>query len=214
MMMFSKSNIKSYALKKDNFISISLEVTQTPTKTIKKEVVDTQEVAELIEEVKEVDIGDLFSDIWTKDIKVKKKEIKKVDNKRLELIRKKIKTSKKNEARAVEKTINNSEATLRDTVSKKSSSADEVNEYLARIQGIVYKYFKPPANSEGHTVKAVIELNAIGKVQDFRILNYSSNQALNDECDKIKSRLLGALFPINPLGKSSKTIVNITSDKN
>lgn len=214
IMMFSASKTNTYALKKDNFISISLEVIPIPTKTVKKEVIAPKEVPQVVEEVKEVDIGDLFSDVWAKDIKVKKKEIKKVDNKRLELIRKKIKTSKESEAKPKEININNSEATLKDTMSKKSSSANEVNEYLAKIQAIVYKYFKPPANSEGHTVKAIIELSAIGKVQDFRILTYSSNQALNQECDKIKSRLLGALFPINPDAKSSKTIVNITSDKN
>ena len=213
-MMFSASKITTYALNKDNFISVSLEVVKMPTKKVTKEVIAVKEKPQVLQEVKEVDIGDLFSDVWTKDIKVKKKEIKKVDTKRLELIQKKLKTSEKNVVKPVEENINNSEATITDTQSQKSSSADEVNEYLAKIQAIVYKYFKPPANSEGHTVKAIIELSAIGKVQDFRILTYSSNQALNQECDKIKSRLIGALFPKNPEGISSKTIVNITSDTN
>ena len=185
-----------------------------PTKTIKKEVVVQKEEVEVVQEVKEVDIGNLFSDVWTKDIKIEKKKIKKVDNKRLELIQKKIKKSENNTLESKEKAINNDEALVIDSQSKKSSSADEVNEYLAKIQAIVYKYFKPPENSEGHTVKAMIELSAIGKVQDFRILTYSSNTALNEECKKIKSRLLGILFPRNPEGKSSNTIVNITSDKN
>ena len=213
-MMFSASKITTYALNKDNFISVSLEVVKMPTKKVTKEVIAVKEKPQVLQEVKEVDIGDLFSDVWTKDIKVKKKEIKKVDTKRLELIQKKLKTSEKNVVKPVEENINNSEATITDTQSQKSSSADEVNEYLAKIQAIVYKYFKPPENSEGHTVKAMIELSAIGKVQDFRILTYSSNTALNEECKKIKSRLLGILFPRNPEGKSSNTIVNITSDKN
>jgi len=62
-------------------------------------------------------------------------------------------------------------------------------------------------------VKAVIELSAYGKVLDFRILTYSGNEALNQECDLIKDRLIGVLFPSNPQQKSFKTIVNITSDK-
>ena len=214
IMMFSSVKTNAYALKKDDVISVSLEIVTIPVNTIKKEILVVKEEPQVVEEAKEVDIGDLFSDVWTKDIQPKKKEIKKVDNKRLERIQKKLKISKKNEVQTIEKNTNNSEATIKDIESKKSSSANEVNEYLAKIQGIVYKYFNPPSNSEGHTVKAIIELSAIGKVQDFRILTYSSNQALNQECDKIKSRLIGALFPINPDGKSSKTIVNITSDKN
>ncbi|MBC8236978.1 MAG: TonB C-terminal domain-containing protein [Helicobacteraceae bacterium] len=213
LMMFSASKINTYALKKDDFISVSLEVVSTPMKKIEKEVIEIKEDT-VAEEVKEVDIGNLFSDVWTKDISIEKKKPKPVDNKRLELIQKKIKTSKDNVAQKQEEIINNNEATVTDTDSKKNSSANEVNEYLAKIQAIVYKYFEPPANSQGHTVKAMIELSAIGKVQDFRILTYSSNQALNLECDKIKTRLLGVLFPKNPEGVTSKTIVNITSDKN
>ena len=213
LMMFSASKINTYALKKDDFISVSLEVVSVPMKKVNKEVIEIKEEA-VTEEVKEVDIGNLFSDVWTKDITIEKKKPKKVDNKRLELIQKKIKTSKNNVAQKQEEIINNNAATVSDNESQKNSTANEVNEYLARIQAIVYKYFEPPANSQGHTVKAMIELSAIGKVQDFRVLAYSSNQALNLECDKIKSRLLGVLFPENPEGVTSTTIVNITSDKN
>jgi periplasmic protein TonB len=212
LMMFSASKINTYALKKDDFISVSLEIVNVPMKKVKKEVIEVKEET-IVEEVKEVDIGNLFSEIWTKDITIEKK-IQKVDNKRLELIQKQIKTSKNNVAQKQEEIINNNDATVTDTESQKNSTANEVNEYLAKIQAIVYKYFEPPANSQGHTVQAVIELSAIGKVQDFRILAYSSNQALNSECDKIKSRLLGVLFPENPEGITSTTIVNITSDKN
>ena len=213
LMMFSASKINTYALKKDDFISVSLEMVSVPMKKVNKEVIEIKEET-VAEEVKEVDIGNLFSDVWTKDITIEKKKPKKVDNKRLELIQKKIKTSKNNVAQKQEEIINNNAATVSDNESQKNSTANEVNEYLARIQAIVYKYFEPPANSQGHTVKALIELSAIGKVQDFRVLAYSSNQALNLECDKIKSRLSGVLFPENPEGVTSTTIVNITSDKN
>ncbi|MDB2562151.1 TonB C-terminal domain-containing protein [Sulfurimonas sp.] len=215
MMMFSQNKLNTYALNKDDFISVSLELVNIPTKTKKKEAVAVEEKPQVVQkEVKEVDIGNLFSDVWTKDIKIKKKETKPVDNKRLELIQKKIDTTKDNVVEPIKEISNNNDASIIDTQSKKSSSANEVNEYLAKIQAIVYKYFMPPSNSEGHTVKAIIELSAIGKVLDFRILTYSSNQALNQECDKIKARLLGVLFPKNPEAMSSKTIVNITSDKN
>jgi len=227
MMIFSSPKINTFALKKDDYISISLElINTTTTKTKKdvevikeeievpkKEVVTPKEDAQSVEEVKNIDIDDLFSDVWTKDINVKKVK-KKVDNKRLELINKKIKTKKNNSVKPSSSNASNSESETSSDKNKKSSSGDEVNEYLAKIQAIVYKYFYPPNNSQGHTVKAVIELNAIGKIIDFRILSYSSNQALNQECDKIKDRLVGVLFPKNPQNRSSSTIVNITSDKN
>ena len=216
-MMFASDKINIYALSKDNFISISLEIIPVPTKTIEKEVVIQNKEVQSIEEVKEVDIGDLFSEVWTKKIKLKKKEKKiekKIDKKRLELIQKKIKTKEINSVKKASQNELSSQSEITNSENKKSSSGDEVNEYLAKIQAIVYKYFYPPKNSQGYTVKAVIVLSAIGKVQDFRILSYSINQALNQECDKIKGRLVGVLFPLNPQNKSSSTIVNITSDKN
>ncbi len=211
-MIFSKTKIETFALKKDNYISISLDLVPSPSKTIKTTISIPKKEVQSVKEIKELDISDLFSNVFTKDIS-KKVNKKKVNNKRLELIKKKIKKSKNNIAKEVSQLITNNDANVIDTQTKKSSSAHEVNEYFARIQGIIYKYFIPPANSGGNTVKIVIELSAIGKVLDFRILTYSANKALNDECDKIKNRLLGVLFPINPENKSFKTIVNITSDK-
>jgi protein TonB len=216
-MLFSSSKIKTFALKKDNYISISLEVVDIPTKKVQKpivvpkeEIVSTPEV----QEVKDVDINDLFSDVWTKEIKIKKKKPKPLNNKRLELIKKKIKTKDTSKQKQTHEEVVKNEAEVISQNNKKSTSGDEVNEYLAKIQAIVYKYFYPPNNSQGHSVRAVIKLSAIGKVMDFRILNYSANEALNEECDKIKDRLKGVLFPTNPQNRSSTTVVNITSDKN
>ena len=103
-MLFSSSKIDAYALKKDNYISISLEVSAVQTKISKKAVVTPKEKIQSISEAKEVDIGDLFSDVWTKDIKIEKQE-KKVDNKRLDLILKKIKTKDKNNVKSISETV-------------------------------------------------------------------------------------------------------------
>lgn len=213
MMLFSKTQVNTFTLNKNNYVSISLEkvaiqsVTPTKTAKIKKEV---SSKIEEVKEVEEVDIDSLFSDVWTKDVKIEKKVLTK---RSLELIQKKIKKSEDNNVKSMEKVLENDEAERTNDVSKKSSSGDEVNEYLAKIQAIVYKYFQPPANSQGYTVKTVIELSAYGKVLDFRILTYSDNQSLNKECDMIKERLIGVLFPSNPQNTSFKTIINITSDK-
>jgi protein TonB len=94
---------------------------------------------------------------------------------------------------------------------KNSSTADQVNGYLAKIQAIVYQYFQVPSNSQGNSVKTVIELNSLGKVIDFRVLTYSANESLNSEVDRIRERLKYVVFPKNPQNKSSRTIIILVS---
>lgn len=203
--LFEKSNIDIFALQKDNYISISLEMPKVQ-KSTKKSVV-TPVVQESSVEPSDVNIDDLFSDVWTKSIKKPKKIEKKVDNRRILEIGKKSKTIDKKNTKVVEKKLTDGAMVNNSDDTQKRSSANEVNEYLAKIQALVYQNFVPPQNSQGHSVKAVIELSAIGKVIDFRILTYSANSSLNDECDKIKNRLMGVLFPINPQNKSGNYIV-------
>ncbi len=205
-MMFSSSKINIYALKKNKYISISLNTLKN--NTIKKNMPYYKE--KLIQ-TSEVDVNNLFNSIWTQDIKKQNKKIKKIDDKRFQKIQKRIKTVKINTPSSVPQTINNMNSTVVDDNNSAASTADEINEYLARIQGLVYKYFYPPQNSQGHSVKAVIELSIIGKVLDFRILDYSNNLALNEECDKIKYRLQSVVFPKNPQNKSNNYIIILTS---
>ncbi len=212
-MMFTSSKVDIFALKKDNYISISIELPKIQTTTKKKSVV-IPIVQESVVESKEVNIDDLFSDVWTKKIKKIKKDKPKVDNKRLQEIGRKSKKIDKKSVKPIVEKVNSNNAIQKSDDSQKDSTANEVNEYLAKIQALVYENFNPPPNSQGYSVKAVIELSSIGKVMDFRILNYSTSSSLNDECDKIKQRLMGVLFPINPQKKSFTTIVNIRSDKN
>lgn len=208
-MLFSKSNIDIYALKKDNYISISLDMPKIQISTAKS--ITTPVLEDSVIEPSDVNIDDLFSDVWTKKIKEPKQVEKKIDNKRLSEIGKRSKKIDKNIVKPIsEKSTDNSEVKKSDD-SKKLSTANAVNEYLAKIQALVYENFVPPPNSQGHTVKAVIELSAIGKVMDFRILTYSANSSLNDECDKIRDRLIGVLFPANPQNKSGSYIVMLTS---
>lgn len=204
--LFSNSKIDAYALKKDNYISISLEMpkVQKSTKAIPQK--EVEEIAPV--ESRDINIDELFSDVWTKNVqKIKPKE-QKVDNKRLQDIAKKSKTIETKSSRKSSQKVMADDMVKNSEDSLKDSSADAVNEYFAKIQALVYQNFFPPSNSQGYSVKAVIELSPIGKVIDFRILTYSANDALNEECDKIKKRLLGVLFPINPQNKSGKyTIV-------
>lgn len=222
-MMFSSTNIKAFALKKDNYISISLTPAITQTKSVKKNVPtptpvkkikeSTPVVDEPVAQTPETDIGNLFSDVWTKDVKkINKKKEQKVDNKRYQKIQKRIKTLKaSNKSSAATQAINKINTKEISQKNSNASTANEVNEYLAKIQALVYEYFYPPQNSQGYSVKAVIKLSSIGKVLDFRILNYSANEALNNECDKIKNRLISVVFPVNPENKTGNYIVILTS---
>ena len=83
-MMFSSNLPKTFALTKDDFISISIEIPVSKVKKTKA-VSSTPQVIEQstpsVEEA-EVDIDDLFSDVWTKKIKKVKPKVKEV-NKRV-----------------------------------------------------------------------------------------------------------------------------------
>ena len=94
----------------------------------------------------------------------------------------------------------------------KASTGSDVNEYRATIQALVYEHFYPPENSQGKVVLAVIELDAFGKLVDFRILNYSGDTLYDSECDKIKNRLANVLFPKNPDNKSGTYKIQLISE--
>jgi len=211
IMMFQPSKMNSYALKKDNYISISLVTSKIQKRQDKRQEKISQTQSFVPVESKNVDIDDLFSDVWTKKIVKTKKQIKPDNSRRILDIQKKIKTTKDNNVKLISEKVNNLENIETNKESEASSTAQEVNEYLAKIQAIVYKYFKVPHNSEGNSVKIVIELNTFGKVLDFRVLSYSSNEALNDEADNIKDRLEHVIFPKNPQNKSSRTVVILIS---
>ena len=209
----SKKN-KIFAVKKDNYISISIDMIDMHTASakkskdvpvLKKEIVQEPvkekpivKEKEIKSEKKEISVDELFSDVWTKNIKNVKEKKQTVDKRVLHSIKKKIDKSNANEVKSISQDIQKIDTTNSGDKNSKSSRATEVNEYLAKIQALVYKYFEPPENSQGNSVVAVIELSSIGKVLDFRILTYSNNEALNQECNKIKDRLIGILFPENP----------------
>ena len=208
-MMFSPSKTNTFALKKDNYISISLEAPKPKKESSKKSSSPIPAVSEVEKIEENIDVNDLFSDVWTKKIAPTKP--KEINSKRIREILNKIATSKNNAPKTSSKINNDTQNDRANEDSNTASTASEVNEYLAKIQALVYKYFNVPPNSEGNSVKALIHLNSLGKVIDFRVLTYSNNEALNLEVDKIKGRLLNVVFPINKENQSTQTIVILTS---
>ncbi len=223
-MLFFEQKIRTYGLKKDKFVSISLENIPTKSKrSEKKEMerplqdkpnelpkkaaqpaekkVKKREVVDPISE--NIDVDSLFSNVWTKKIDTRKKAKRKIESKRLAEIEKSIAAPTMSQSKSRKKSVSNKGKKN----SKAVSSAEEVNEYSAKIHAIVYDHFYPPSNSEGQQVRAVIELSPLGKVIDFRILNYSANEALNDEVDRIKERIKNIVFPRSPDNKRARVII-------
>ena len=186
-----------------------MDIQPKNSKSAKKSVAPTPIESSVSEIPQDVDVNDLFSDIWTK--KIQKKKVQPKDSKRIKELQKKIKTTESNSVDSLSEKINDLDSAKTNEENSPTSTANEVNEYLAKIQALVYKYFNVPPNSEGYSVMAYIELSSIGKVMDFRILTYSANEALNSEVDKIRNRLQNVVFPINPQNKPFSTKVILKS---
>jgi len=223
-MMYLSSKQEVFAMKKDNYVSVSLDLVNTKTDTKKQKKDHTlslppqedlkQDIKETQNDAKDIDVGDLFNNVWTKDISKQKEEKKKpTDNKRFQEIQKKLEKSKKRDAESTSEKIQHlTEGELAKT-QKKQSTGNVVNEFHAKIQAIVYQYFSPPLNSHGNSVRAVLELDAYGNMLDFRILNYSNNQFLNDEANRIKARLRGVAFPAHPKNKSGRYTIILKAEE-
>ena len=194
-MLFAPKKVHTYGLTKKKYISISLESIPTKAKSTSHKKMSTKKMhkkrvkkRDSVDAVSEnVDVDSLFSKVWTKKVDTHIKKKRRVDTKRLAEIEKSISAPdiSENYTQKSNSHSNNKKAKI-------ASSAEEVNEYSAKIHAIVYDHFFPPPNSEGEQVKAVIELSPLGKLLDFRILNYSGSEALRDRSDhrgEEKSRL-------------------------
>ena len=210
VMLFQVEDIKKYGFKKKNYVSVSVVLTPTHKQQKHKSFSASKVVSQVVTKSKNIDVNNLFSDVWTEKIEHKKIK-RKVNSKRINEIQKQLKLKENNKVKPVDETIKKLQQAEEKTNEDASSAANEVNEYLAKIQAIVYQHFNVPPNTEGNSVKTVIELDPFGKMIDFRVLNYSSSEALNNEVDKIKKRLTNVVFPQNPQHKSSKTIVILIS---
>jgi len=77
-MLVSSDKINSFAMKKDNYISVSVVMPKIASSSVKKSVKKQvkQETSTPVKS-KEINIDNLFSDVWTKSIKKTKKIEKK-----------------------------------------------------------------------------------------------------------------------------------------
>ncbi len=227
LVVLHKSSIDTFAMKEDNYISVSLdmdlvmptlnEAKPDPKPTPKQEIIPEPEPA--VEEIESTpdpvntDVSSLFDDVWTQsaDTKVEKKE-EKVDTKRLAAIEKRIKTKETKQSQKASEKIKTLELVKPaiEVVGASASTAPEVNKYLAKIHAQVKSKFYPPASSEGESAKVRVNIDANGNVTGYRVLVYSGANIFNEEVDRLKSRLQRMTFPKNPDGKSISLEIILT----
>lgn len=83
------------------------------------------------------------------------------------------------------------------------STGPLVNEYHAKIQGIVYANFHPPTGTAGEVARVRMYITASGKLSSYKVSRYSANATFNSEVDWLKERLSSVRFPEHPEGKDT-----------
>lgn len=80
------------------------------------------------------------------------------------------------------------------------SSGPLVNEYYAKVQGIIYTNFHPASGTQGFSARVRIVLSSEGKLNSYRVISSNGNGLFNAEVDWLKERLRQVSLPQNPNG--------------
>lgn len=208
----TKSDVISVSLD-DTITSISKVIaspdTQPPLKS--QEVVNTvKETAPTENEAKQVEpeINDLFA-----TVKASKHKQKVVDNSKqlLELNaleEKVLSTNRDSKLFNKAKTLDLAKSGVKMVA---TSSGPAVNEYNAKIQGIIYSNFHPASGTEGFAARVRITLSPDGRLLAYRVISYSGNAVFNAEVDWLKERLRQVGLPQHPQGEEAVFEIILTA---
>lgn len=199
--------IEQFAMIKSDVINVSIAVSEPkmsaqsapeassiPSKQEPKTKEDS-----VVEPDKVPEISDLFSEV--KPQKTSQEEIKRQEQ--LNRLENEILT-KKETSRFSDKVSNMDIAKPSvKMVVQGGSSGPVVNEYHAKIQGLVYTYFHPPTGTVGEVARVRMTISASGKLIGYKVLRYSGNGTFNGEVDWLKDRLNAIRFPEHPEGKDA-----------
>ncbi len=223
VIFFARSELK-IEVPESIVVSLDVQEPQQEEAMAEPEVVEAREEAPTIKEIvasttpevskptKEKSVDSLFGEVKAqKQEQVKALEApKEIDKKIFDELGKKVDKSSQAEAESVVKKIEN---ISKQVDVKNSSTKKDSDEYLSKIHATVYNNFRPPKNSAKSIAVAIIEISAMGRLIDFRIVSYSNNSALNSEADRIKSRLQNQLFPKNPDNSNVKYTINLIPEE-
>jgi len=208
----------AFALTKSDIISVSLvpslsniqESIREPQESIAEPLVSQPDSEAAVEKtppktepkVEEVAISDLFSTVKTNTTPPKIKEDRKQLSE-LNALEEKVLTSKR-DSKLFEKakTLDLAKAGVK-VVAAGKSSGPVVNEYNAKIQGIIYSNFHPASGTEGFSARVRIVLSTDGRLASFRVISYSGSTVFNAEVDWLKERLNQVSFPSYPNGNEA-----------
>ena len=173
---------------------------KTPEKSPQKNVVKPKEVA----------VSDLFSTVKTNNPPQKIKEEKK-ELSELNALEEKVLTSKR-DTKLFEKAkaLDLAKAGVK-VIAAAGSSGPVVNEYNAKIQGIVYSHFHPSSGTEGFSARVRIALSPDGKLLSYRVISYSGSSVFNAEVDWLKERLVHVSLPTHPNGDEAVFEIILTA---
>ncbi len=214
---------KSFALKKDTYIKVSIDLAEDKpvekqkkqVKKIKKNIVKKQEIQKK-KTAKPADFSSLFSNVKAQRIVYKKhkSEEKKIDTAQIKQIQKRIKISSKRESNTskiiellkISKSSDNKN-------SKSVSKASQINALASKITEIIYSRFIVDTTMLGNVVTIRIAIDANGKMTSYKILRTSASEALNEEAHKIEQGLLHVTFPITKDYKSYSLNFNLIPEE-
>lgn len=92
-----------------------------------------------------------------------------------------------------------------------TSSGPAVNEYNAKIQGIIYSNFHPASGTEGFAARVRITLSPEGRLLAYRVISYSGSAVFNAEVDWLKERLRQVALPSHPQGEEAVFEIILTA---
>ncbi len=203
--------IEQFAMVQSDIInvSISLSDTKVTEENIPEPIITPVEAATaqkqeegVVEPEPVADISDLFAQIKPdKSPKKSKEDIKRQEQ--LNLLEKDI-LEKKETSRFSDKIskVDLAKPSVK-MVAQGGSTGPLVNEYHAKIQGLVYTYFRPPSGTAGEVARIRMKISSSGKLMEYRVISYSRNGSFNGEVDWLKERLAGIRFPEHPDGREA-----------
>ena len=204
----TSAKIEQFAMLQSEFVSVSIAISDAKSEphTEPVEPSPASEPEPLPEPVQEAkapapepvpDISDLFSQVKPQSEPKKKSE----DAKRLQeldtLEKEMMSSEQKQKFSDKVKNIELMKPGMKMVV-QGGSTGPVVNEYHAKIQGLIYTHFHPPAGSEGQAARVRIKISPEGRLVSYKVIAYSGNPALNSEVDWLKERLGSLRFPPHP----------------
>ena len=216
------SHPDAFAMTKSDVISISLDdkpssisakmsqdtLPSTPAPELESKTVEETPPAQ--NEVKQVvpEINDLFA-----TVKVSKNKPKTTENSKnlLELNaleEKVLATHRESKLFDKAKTLDLAKSGVKMMA---TSSGPAVNEYNAKIQGIIYANFHPASGTEGFAARVRITLSPDGRLLAYRVISYSGNAVFNAEVDWLKERLRQVGLPSHPKGEEAVFEIILTA---